>query len=686
MATLNTLRTRGGIIVSIVIGIALLAFLLGDLSSTNGIFSANKMKVGEIDGNKIGYMEYYDQVNYYTDIMQALAGGNPLSAEDQDEAKDVAWESMVTDYVFKPGFKKMGVSVSDTEQLDMIDGTYTSPVVSSLFVNQMTGIYDPSLVRNFVSNLDYDPRSAALWIYVKDQMDNQRRAAKYMTLIAKGMFVTDMESALGVERSNMINDISYIVKDYSSVADSSVVVSNAEIKAYYEKHRNMFKETASRDIEYVLFDVLPSTQDYADAEKAVYEIAAEFEESDNPMQFAMLNSQVQPDRMFYTEASMAPEFVSYAFGPQTGEIYGPVLNGLTHTMARVTDIRTTPDTVGAQHILLPMGTDMAKADSIMTLLRRGADFAAMANEFSIDEQANMMGGDIGKFPPEYMIDEFSGELVKHSVGDIFTVNTPAGLHIVKMTYKGKPAMKVQLAQITYRVEPSDITQQDIYARASDFVGKAVGSYDNFKKAASDEGLSPRAVRVRNTERNVSGLDNSRELVRWAFTGNNGAVSSIIEVGGDYVIAAITGVTNDGIASLKSVSPDIASILRNEKKGELVAGQMQGGSLSEIASRLGLIVDYATGIEYNMYSIEGIGMEPNLTGAVAAAKPNTLSRPVMGIAGVYVFEVTSREAIDNTTPESEKVRLEAISQYAVGERVTEAVYGISRIVDVRVKYF
>ena len=108
MATLNTLRTRGGIVVSIVIGIALLAFLLGDFGNQGAsAFQERKMRVGEINGEKIGYTQFTDKVDYLTAIVETSSGRNSLSAEEQDQIRDQAWDFLVSQYALEPGFEAL---------------------------------------------------------------------------------------------------------------------------------------------------------------------------------------------------------------------------------------------------------------------------------------------------------------------------------------------------------------------------------------------------------------------------------------------------------------------------------------------------------------------------------------------------------------------------------------------------
>ena len=345
MATLNTLRTRGGIVVSIVIGIALLAFLLGDFGNQGAsAFQERKMRVGEINGEKIGYTQFTDKVDYLTAIVETSSGRNSLSAEEQDQIRDQAWDFLVSQYALEPGFEAAGFRVGEAEQIDMVDGTYISPVVRSTFINPNTGVYDGTMLRQFVSNLSRDAsgRAAMMWEYLKDQMTKQRLVLKYMALVAKGMYVTDLEVDQAVAGSNVASGISYIVENYDRIADSTVSVTKEDIRKYYDAHKNAFRQSASRDVEYVMFDVLPSEEDYAAAEKEVNEMAEEFSQSTTPMQYATLNSQAQTDKEYVGENQLSGPLAKYAFGPDNQKMYGPVKEGDTYTLARVVDTKMLP--------------------------------------------------------------------------------------------------------------------------------------------------------------------------------------------------------------------------------------------------------------------------------------------------------------------------------------------------------
>ena len=687
MATLNTLRTRGGIIVSIVIGLALIAFLLGDLlSSGTGLMNARKMKVGEIDGTTIGYIEYTNRADLLTSVAQAMSGKDALTAEEQDQTRNLAWESMIMKYAYQPGFEELGLMAGEGEQVDMVSGVYISPIIGGTFVNR-NGVFDPAMLKNFIDNVDADQsgRAAMMWNYMKEQMVDQRVMSKYVTLITKGLFVNDLEVELGLEAANHTYDARFVMQEYRTIPDSTVTVSDSELRSYYKSHKNMFKQIASRDIEYVMFDMLPSKEDYAEAEKYINELAAEFAASETPMQYATLNSAETPDNRYYKESQLEPAIAAVAFGGKE-KMYGPVLKGDVYTLARLSEIRNLPDTIGAKHILLP-GGETAKADSLVGVIRKGGDFAVLARENSLDENANMRGGDLGRFAPEQMIPQFSEACLKAKVGDIFTVQTQYGIHVVQLTYKSPLVPKAQMATITYRVDPSPLTQQTVYGEASKFLTAAAGSAENFEKAVQESALSKRVARIRNTDHSVNGIENSRELVRWAFNNDEGTVSPIMEVGGDYVVALQTGVREDGIAPVEQVASDIRTILLREKKGEMLAAKMKGASLDEVAASLGAPVDTVGNLQFGSFYVEGAGVEPRLIGAICGgAEPNTLSKPVIGGTGVFLFDVNHVTTTEDATFESEKVRLEAMAQAYINERTNQAMIEASEVKDWRVKFF
>ena len=690
MATLNTLRTRMGFIVSGVIFLALLSFLLGDLNRQGkSMLNSRKMRVGRIDGTYVSYTEFSSAVDRYTTITKIMSGKEATSTEEQDNIRNSAWQSLVNRYALRPGFATLGLTPGVDEQVDMVSGVFLSPVITGTFRDPHYGMFDPEMLRGFIANTRTDASGQAgmLWDFLKEQMVDQRTMAKYMALVSKALYVTDAEAKEGVRQSNYGYDINFVTLPFSSIPDSTVKISDGDISAYFNANQKQFERTASRDVKYVLFTVTPSEGDYAAAKEKVDGLAAEFRTTADPMQYANLNSQATPETRFVSASALDPAIAAAVFD-KPGGMFGPELKNDVYTMARLSAMKMLPDSVGARHILLPAG-QQARADSLVKVLHAGGDFAKLAAQFSVDRNSSENGGQLGKFDPQQMVQPLGDELMKAAVGEIFTSVTRYGVHVVQLTYKSPLVKKAQVATVTFNVEASPATEQKIYGQASKFYTAAAGSLENFDKAASQQGLLTRNAHIRNTDRLAGGLPDSREVVRWAFNADKGTISSIMEIGNDYVVAALTDKADDGIAPLASVSDDIRTILIQQKKGDMLAGKLTsaGGSLEAIAPAVGAEVKQAQDIRFESFFINGVGVEMQLIGAVGkVGKAGVLSAPVRGNSGVFLFDITNVKQVDQATPASERVRLEAAAQNYVDQRAGQAFMEESRILDNRVKFF
>lgn len=670
---------------TIIIFLALMSFLVQDLFwSGNSMLNARKMRVGQINGKNIGYQQFYERSEHISNIYRIMWGRDAVGQQEMDMIYNTAWEQLLMEHSYAPSFRNMGLMVSDAEQLDMVDGVFISPVIQQTFMNPNTGMFDHSMMRNFLASAGEDDYAYAVWNFIKGQMIDNRMMTKFMALVSNGFGVTEIEIANAVRAANHNYDADVVTKAFHTVADSLVNITDRQVRNYYNSHREMFRQSPSRDLEYVVFDIVPSEEDFKAAREDINAIAEEFRLSDDPMQYAILNSQEAPDENFYSEDQLDTHLAAIAFGRNAGSMYGPVLSGDVYTVSRLASLKMIPDSLGAKHILL-RSTQVELADSLVGAIRRGSDFASLAREFSLDPSAAANGGDIGRFSPQEMIPEFSNAVIDANVREVVTAQSQYGLHVIQVTYKSRPVQKAQIATITYRVEPSGATMQNIYSRASAFVTAAGGNTEGFRQAAADEGLSKRSIRIKNTDRTISGIDDPRELIRWSFNNRKGSVSGIMEVGGDYLVAALTDVRDARYSPVSQVTPQIRETLRNEAKARIIAEQMQGDSIEAIAAAIDAEVQTAEGVNFNAFYLPEFGVEPTLIGAITAA-PEGVSRPVQGFSGVYKFTVTGQNIVEATTPESERARLQANAEYYINDRTMQAIHEESDITDMRVKFF
>ncbi|MFI3262161.1 MAG: SurA N-terminal domain-containing protein [Rikenellaceae bacterium] len=686
MAALNTLRTKGGVVVAVVIAISLLAFLLGDLTSNgNSLFNSSKMSVGEINGKSISYNDYLEKVNYLTEVQRIISGQESINEQQSEAVKVSAWEQTAIENSFDESFENLGMIISDTELVDMADGEYISPVLLQFFTNQEYGLYDYNAVRSFVANLDQDQtgRSRFLWNYMETEMLTERLRSKYLTLIQKSVFANNIEVENAVKNADTSYDISYVGKSLTTIADSTINITEADYKKYYDEHKRLFKQVESRDIEYVVFDALPSSSDYAEAAKEANTLASELATAENVEQFVNLNSDSKYVDAYYSAAELSSSLRDFAMNSAKNDIYGPVLESDVYTIARFLDNKMLPDSVGFRQIIFAQGTDLI-ADSVLTAIKgKKLSFNDAVVQFSLDKQTP--GGNVGTIALNGLvgIGDMYTKIGSSKKGDIFKVNTPYGIAIVETTHIGEIVKKSKLAIVSYTVEPSERTMRDSYTQATEFANSAKA---DFNKAVEAGAYSKRVARLNAGESNVSGIDKSQEIVRWAFNNKTGDVSEIIAVGESNIVVRVSSATEHGYLPLNSIKSSIKTALLREKKVAALTAEISGSSLEEVASNLGAEIKTVSDANFNSYYIPELGVALNVIGAMTTLPENTLSKPVPTSTEVIVFKVDEAKVSEVSTFEAQKVVTQTTMETDVYSRVFSAVFDLADIKDSRIKFF
>ena len=393
MAGLNTLRTKGGLFLTIFIGGALLMFIIS-LAFENGGMGGQDPKVAEINGEKITYTHYQDTFDAVQNNLSTMSGQDYSSSEAQEAVHNVAWQQLLNQYAIQPGFEKMGINVTDEERIELISGQDVSPIIVSAFTNPQTGMFSPEEVVNFLNAAAADQQYGPLMLQRYEMLVRdapvQRAMEKYVGLVSKGVFVKDLEVAAGVQAANKAFSGRWVGQSYMQVADSLVKVEKADVEKFYNEHKKMFKQMPSRSVSYVVFEVEPTDNDRLAAANEVEKMAAEFAATDEPMINAKSKSRETVDEAYYSKEALSAEMAAIAFGNDREQVYGPVLENDVYHISRVTDVRSMPDSVGVSYIVLSQNA--AKADSLMAAAKGGADFAAMAMEFSEERTTAEMGG------------------------------------------------------------------------------------------------------------------------------------------------------------------------------------------------------------------------------------------------------------------------------------------------------
>jgi len=707
MATLQTIRNRGGLLVSIVIGLALVAFIVGDaLSSGANIFNRSKNQIGEIAGEGISIIDYQNRINKNEEIAKMMTRSTSLNDEQQTMVRENTWQQIVMEKVMNQEYEELGLSVSGDELYDMLLGDNMNPAIRQMFGNA-----DPSQIRAYVQSLMSQPASnpeKAYWLNLEEQMTTSRLQNKYNNLLNKGLYTTDAQAEELLKNNATKTDFSYIVKNYSSIEDSTIQISNEEIKNYYNSHGKLFEQPESRRIVYVNFDVDPSGEDYAETEKWIKNLINEFAESENAAEFVDLSSDRKFDNRYYSRKEISNDSLADFLFNNKNSVYGPYIENNIYRISKVASTRMLPDSVRARHILLSAeNTDYAHlknlADSLANLLRKGADFEALAKQYSADPNTAVNGGDLGWFRPENMTHFYplSDSVFFSNPREIKVVFSQYGAHITQLTDRGKPVEKIQIATVEKEVIPSQKTTNSIYSQARAFASN-LKTLDDLNKKAEESNVTKRIATVNKNDRTIAGMTNARELIRQSYLASNtGNVilshedSPIFDTGDKYTIAVLTDINEEGIAPLNaSVSNTIRRELIKKKKADLLKKELENAvsnsqSLLSVAEKSGgLEVKEATDITFNSFQIPGAGIEPKVIATAVLMEEGQISAPIEGNQGVYVL-VVNQKTTDEIAPdqlEQTKKTLEQSNMYRANYQATQALLKNAEIKDTRYKFY
>ena len=673
MVSLNTLRTKFGVLLSVVIAGALLAFIFS-LKTEMG-FSGNDPEVGSINGEDIHYSEF---LAAYDDVKSQMGELNTDQAAQQALAN--TWQILLSDYVFTPGFAELGLAVGAAEHKAMVRGERASNVFGSVFGNPQTGEYSIEALTSFLQQVESNPQAQQMWAFLSKQADVDRAMMKYQELVKKGAYATALEVERGVKAANNSYNGRYVVARYNTVADSLVTVSDSEIKAYYNANKSQYKQTPYRTISYVEYEVVPTDEDKAAVEAEAKAAAEQFAVVADIKNYSRENRHASIAQTYITAAQMTAEEKDAL---TKGKMYGPALVADEWRAARVVDVRNVPEKYTLSHIVLNY-TDTQLADSLVTVAKKG-DFAALASQYSIAETA-AEGGKIGEVTYSSLAPEFADALVGKKKGDIVKVTMGNAIQVLKIESVDAIQKHYKLASLNYPLVASQQTQRDVHNAASLFAVNA--AKEGFDATVTAQAQSSRSANIEHAARAVRGIDaHSLEVVFWANKAKVGDVSELIKLDNNhYVIATLTGINDNEYRTVKEVASQIKSTLFRDKKFEQIAATMTGATIEEVAAAAQGEVKTFENVKYDAYYIPGIGVEPRVLGTIASLEAGKLSAPIKGASGVYVLvNDTVTPAEEAQTLEAEKVKQQASAE----QNAMRAIYAVQQaaeVVDNTVGYF
>ena len=662
--------------ISVVIALALLSFII-DPNTISQVAStmSEKYRVGKVNGNSVSYQDFENELNYQNRIFEYMYRRNANTDQEMDYVRNMAWKSFVDRYMFIVNAKKAGIQVGKDELASLLSGDMVSPLISQIFVDE-TGAFSTEMLDSYIKNMQYDQSGQArmFWDYLQNTVTTDQYYTKYNSLFTASDFLNPLMMTNEIAENNNSATVEFVMMPYGYQRDSTVTVSDAEIRSYYKEHKKLYRQDASRDIEYVVFEVKPSQTDISDANDQVVKVYDEFSTTDNVKNFLMKNSDRQYTDEWYKKGELrtvsadVDDFV-FADGTRTGSVSQVITKDNTFIVTRVMDTAMVPDSVFVNGILL-QGVQTDLADSLLNVLKTGKDnFGNVAAQYSAFN--NPQAGAPGEYGWMTKNSMFPGveSVFTAKLNDIYVIETQYGKHIVKVTDRTTPVLKKKVAILEKEALPSGNTINEYYVKANELATKADGKYDNLKKVVDEEGL---ALLTRNNLRegdeNVGSInDRTKEISKWAFESKEGKVSNVLNINNDYyVVAALKKIHKEGYAPVSDVAANISSIIYNRKLGEKKAAEVAEKiagltSMEAIADTLGTTVSKREGISFASYMNQGL--DPKFIGAVSAAQEGVISAPLAGTIGVYVYKVDSRDTGSSFTEDDARSREQQMVYYS-----------------------
>lgn len=673
MATLQNIRSKGPLLV-IVIGLALFAFIAGDAWKV--LQPHQSQDVGEVDGETISAQDYQAMVEEYTEVVKILNNGASLSDEENNRLKDEVWQRYVNNKLIENEAKKMGLTVSKAEIQSIIDEGTHYMLQRTPFTNPQNGTFDKDMLKKFL--VDYSKLNRAqmpaqyldqydamykFWSFIEKSLFQARLQEKYMALITKSLFSNPVEAQDAFDAKVNQKDLLLAAIPYSSIADSAVTVTDADLKAAYDKKKEQFKQfVETRDIRYIDVQVTASAEDKAALQKEMEEYTEQL--IANPADYTTFvrstGSETPYVDLFYTTRALPVDVAARLDSVAVGEVFGPYYNVADNTMNSFKKLAkaSMPDSIQYRQIQV-FAQDAAKtkvlADSIYTALKGGADFAEIAKKYGQTGEPTWISS------AAYEGAQIDGDNLKYvstivNLGKNELTNLALAQANVILQVMDRKAVKdkYKVAVVKRPVEFSKETYSKAYNDFSQFIA-ANNTLEKMMANAEDAGyrLYPKND-LYSSEHGVGGIRASKDALKWAFEAKVGEVSGLYECGESdrMLVVGLAAIHPEGYRPLSAVKNELRDQVLRDKKAEKIMADMKAANASSFDQYKALANAVTDSVKHVTFAAPAYvqtlrSSEPLVSAYASVAKVGELSAPIKGNAGVFVLQPYAEEKMNET---------------------------------------
>ncbi|UEA62239.1 SurA N-terminal domain-containing protein [Hoylesella buccalis] len=668
MAALGKIRKRGLILISI-IGLGLFAFIAEEgFRSCEASRNDRRQQIGEVLGEKVSVQDFQKLIDEYSEVIKMQQGVNNLNEMQLNQVKDMVWQTYIQTKVVENEANKLGLTVTDAELQNILNEGTNPMLMQTPFVNQQTGRFDANSLKKFLA--DYKTQQTAnpqlaeqyqalykYWTFIEKTLRQQLLAQKYQSLLASCILSNPVEAKMAYKETNEESQIELATFPYSSIEDSKVKISDADLKAKYEEVKGRFKQyVESRDIKYVTVQVAPSANDRAALQKSFTKYTADLAAAADPANAVRKStSLVNYLGLPVAKTAYASDIADRLDSMAVGQTFGPFESQMDNTLnvIKLVSKQLLPDSVQYRQIQVMGATaDEAqkRADSIYTALNGGADFELLAIKYGQTGEKTWLTTAQYQQAPSMDADTKTYINTLNNLGVSETRNMKLGQGNIIIQVVDRRAMinKYTAAVIKKTIDFSKETYSTAYNKFSSFVS-ANQTPDKIAKNAKGCGYTVQEAKdITTSTHTLVGINDTRDALKWLFEAKEGEISPMYECGNNdqLLLVVLDKIHPKGYRPYDD--PQVkemlkAEVMRDKKAEQLMAKAKDVKSVSAAKAK-GATVAPVNQVTFSapVFVMSTGASEPALSGAVAAtAKGQFSAKPVKGNAGVYVFQVTNR---------------------------------------------
>ena len=708
MATLQKIRSKGPLLV-IAIGLALFAFIAGDAWKILQPHTTQQ-DVGEVNGKSISAQEFQSLVEEMSDVVKMSNNTNSLTEEQQNQIKDQVWASFVNNELLETEAKKIGLTVTDAEIQSIIEEGASPILMQTPFVNQQTGAFDKDILKKFLveyANMEKSgnvpevyQRLGNYWKFIEKQLKQNTLAQKYQDLLTKS-FISNPVAAEDAFNSRVQEaDVLLTVVPFSSISDSTITVTDSEVKKLYEERKSAYKQPAeSRDIKYVSFKVTPSETDRFEVFNEVTDYTNQLVNisSDYAAFVRSAGSSILFSDIPVSTTVLPADVVARLDSTTVGDIFGPYYNASddSYNVFKIIQKVSAPDEIVYRQLQVYADTEAKTdllTDSILIALKMGSDFAEIAKNYGQPTEPITVKASVWERSAlDADNSKYINALISQPLNEYTSLKLTQANLIIQVTSRNDMKDKYKVAIVKRPVEFSKETYNKAYNNFSQFVAQSK-TLEDMEKNAEEFGYS--VVPRRNflsTEHYVAGVKSTRDALKWVFEAKPGQVSPLYECGENdhLLVVALERVNAAGYTNINQVAELLKAEVRRNKKADVLLSQMKGfTSLEQAASMKDAQTDTVKHVTFSAPAYISLvrASEPTISATATKTPQGSVSAPVKGYAGVYMLQTLST---NKTEEEFDEAKEEATLSANAARYASQFIYELrekSKVVDERYLYF